>query len=178
MDRKTGNTKVSRPKYRKLTYFFWDQRLHKVIRINRPANLVDAWDYEAHKRVAILYSDYRVKAKRAVGLGEAAKIIHCNKRTIQRLLMNEHIHYPSTSYPLDHDNPERFKTWWGEHNLLEIHDYLMTVHRGRPRKDGLITPSQKYATRAEIIAKMNGNNTLYVQGGDGSFVPVYDPPKF
>jgi hypothetical protein len=88
------------------------------------------------------------------------------------------IHEPSRSYPLDKTIPRKGKSFWGEHNLLEMHDYLMTVHVGRPRKDGLITPSQRYATRAEIIAKMNGSNTLYIQGDDGQFIPVYDPPKF
>lgn len=178
MAEQTGNRKVSRTKYRKLTYFFWDQRLHKVIRISRSNNLVAAWDYEARKRVSFLYSDYRVKAKRAVSLGEAAKIMHCSARTIQNALIAQAIREPAKRYPIENPDSIRFWYMWGEHNLLELHDYFMTLHRGRPRKDGLITPSQHYATKAEIIAKMNFANTLYIKSDDGAFVPVYDPPKF
>ena len=178
MDRPARAKKKSRTKYRRLTYFFWDQRLHKVIRINRPANLVDAWDYEARKRVSLLYSDFRIKAKKAVSTGEAARIMHCSPKTIFRILDMKAIHPPSSSYPLHNPDSDRFKQWWGEHNLLELHDYLMTVHVGRPRKDGLITPSQRYPTRAEIIAKMNDTNTMYIKSDEGTFVPVYDPPKF
>jgi len=126
----------------------------------------------------MLYSDYRVKAKRAVPLGDASRMMNCSTKTMHRAVESGAIHPPARSYPLDKARPERMKTWWGEHHLLELHDYLMTVHVGRPRKDGLITPSQKYATRAEIIAKMSGSNTLYVKSDDGAFVPVYDPPKF
>lgn len=175
---KTGTRKGSGSKRRKLTHFFWDQRLHKVIRINRPANLVDAWDYGARKRVSIFYPDFRIKAKPAVKVSEAARIMRLDIKTIKKAIYEGQIHEPDVSYPLDKNALYRTTRWFGEHNLLELHDYLLTVHIGRPRKDGMVTPSSKLPTRAEIIAKMNNDTTLYIQGDDGSFVPLYDPPKF
>jgi hypothetical protein len=179
MANKARGSKKSSTQRRKLTHFFWDKRLHKVLRINRPANLVDAWCYEDHKRVAILLSDFRVKAKKAIQSGEAARLMGCSTRTLLRAVQSGSIHVPQRSYGIGYKTEHfRTKVWWGEHNLLELHEYLMTVHVGRPRLDGRITPSQKLPTRAEIIAKMNNQTTLYVQSDDGIYVPVYDPPKF
>jgi hypothetical protein len=88
------------------------------------------------------------------------------------------IRHPERAYPFDNPNTDRGYAFWSEDNLMELHDYLMTVHVGHPRKDGEITPNQKLPTKAEISARMNNTKTLYIQTDDGTFVPLYEPPKF
>ena len=178
MATKSRTSKKRRSKRSTLRYFFWDGRLHKVIRINRPANLVDAWCYADHKRVTILYSDYRTKAKPAITTGKACQIMRLTRRTFLKILTEGHIHPPERSYPFDKQDKELGYSFWSEENLMELHDYLMTVHIGRPRKDGLITPSQRIPTKAEIRAQINGEQTLYIKSEDGAFVPLFEPPKF
>ena len=91
-----------------LRYFFWDGLLHKVIRINRPNNLVTAWCYRDHKRVAILYSDYRTSAKPAVTTKKAADIMNITTRSLQRYVDDGAIKHPQTHYPLENPNSLRF----------------------------------------------------------------------
>lgn len=147
-------------------YFFWNDRLHRVIRIHRPANLVDAWSYDEGKSVSILYSDFRRKAGRAVTTTEAAEIMHCSRMTIWRAIDDGGIHPPQYGHILD-GSPERPRPWWGEKDLLALQQYL-AERRGK----------QDYATKAEIIAKMTGANILYAKDDQGGYIPVYDPPKF
>lgn len=153
-------------------YFFWNKRLHRVIKINRPVNLVDAWSYDDNGRVALLYSDFRRKATKAVTTSDAANIMHCSRMTIWRAVDGGHIHPPQYGHILD-GRPQRPRPWWGEHDLLALHEYL-TNRTGMQR-----TPKQTYASKAEIIAKMSDANILYAKDAKtGTFVPVYDPPKF
>lgn len=160
-------------------FFFIDEKLYRVIRTNAPANLIEAWDYEAIERVNLLYSDYRTKAKRAVTTKVAADIMNVSKRTLIRAYVGGHIREPVQSYPIGNQSPNTYETrWWGVHNLLEAHEYFMTVHRGRPRHDGVIVPNQNLPTRAEIIAKMQNETVFYVKGEGDRFIPVYEPPKF
>ena len=58
-----------------------------------------------------------------------------------------------------------------------MHDFFKTVHRGRPRKDGMITPGDM-PSRAEIEAMMKQENILYVKNNDGEFIPVWKQPEW
>lgn len=155
-------------------YFFWNDRLHRVIRINRPANLVDAWSYDDNCRVSLLYSDFRRKAGKAVNTTDAAKIMNCSRMTIWRAVDAGDINPPQYGHILD-GSPERPRPWWGEKDLLALHEFLTD----RPQAGLKRLGKQTYASKAEIIAKMSDANILYVKDANsGSFVPVYDPPKF
>lgn len=147
-----------------------------VLRINRPANLVEAWCFSDRKGVNLLYTDYRNNAKLAVRTGQAGKIMHRSARAMKGYCLNGVIHLPEISYGLDGEfKPGR--RWWGEHNLMELHDYLMTIGYGHPRKDGKITP-YKLPSKAEIRAAFNNSTILYVKGKDGEFVPLFEQPKW
>lgn len=178
MDNKARAGKTKRTRRRYLTFFFWDKQLHKVLRINRPANLVDAWNFPEKKRVSILYSDFRLHAQRAYTGTEAARLLNMTKRNLYKAWQDGNINAPVKSYPIHNPTSDRYIRWWGEHNIMEAHDFFMTVHYGRPRHDGIIVPRQTLPTKAEIKAKISNSATLYVQTDEGAFVPLWDPPKF
>ncbi len=169
-------------------HFFWDGNLHKVLRVVKPANLVEAWCYEDRKIVDLLYSDYRHNAKIAVQSGRAAEIMHVSARSMKRYIAMERIHPPARAYALDgrfgayppdatwYDVKSKF--WWGEHNLIELHEYLSTVSRGYKRLDGRPSPMSKLATKAEIRAAFNNSTMLYVKGTKGDYVPVFNQPDW
>jgi hypothetical protein len=175
---KARKGKVRRDQRKRITFFFWDKQLHKVIRINRPANLVDAWSFEEGKRVSILYSDFRTKAKPAMRGTEAAAILRMSKRSLYKAWQEGNINAPVKSYPIGNPESDRYIRWWGEHNIMEAHEYFLTIHFGRPRKDGTINPRQTLPSRAELRARLNNEITFYVQSDEGEFVPVWEPPKF
>lgn len=161
-----------------MTYFFWDKQLHKVLRINRPANLVDAWNFDENKRVSILYSDYRMHAGPAFRGTAAAAMLRMTKRNLNKAWQEGNINPPAKSFPLGEPDSERYIRWWGEHHITEAHEYFLTVHMGRPRKDGEVIPRQTLPSRAELKAQLTNGTVLYVQGEDGQFTPLWEPPKF
>ena len=161
-----------------LKRFYWNKQLHRVLRINRPANLVDAWNFPEHKRVSLLLTDYRLHAKPAFLGSEVAKIFGMTKRSLDRAWQEGNINEPDKDYPLSDPNSDRYKRWWGEHHIWEAHEYFMNVHIGRPRLDGEITPRQNLPSAAELKAKLGGGPVVYVKDSNGNFQPLWEPPKF
>lgn len=175
------------PKRKTLKFFFWDKKLYRTVRIIRPSNLVEAWWFSERKSVTLLYSDFKSHAEVAVQTGTAAEIMQCTPQALMRYVYGGHIHYPEHSYALDGKYGEaeqkewyrtKYKYWWGEHNLLELHDYLMTIRRGWPRKDGGPTPLQRTPSKAEIHAIFNNSPTLYVKGIEGDYIPIFRQPTW
>ena len=158
-------------------YFFIDRRLHKVLRTNAPANLMEAWSFEENCKVTLLYTDYRKLAKKAVSTGQAAEILNVSKRTLTRAIKAGGIVEPKRSSTLNDTNYSIQNMWWSLEDMLSVHDYLLGKHLGRPRHDGGVTPNQNLPTRAEVIAKMTDQMVLYAKEGD-RFVPTYLPPQF
>lgn len=156
--------------------FFWEGKLHKVLRINRPVNLVEAWRYADKKTVTLLYSDYKMNAEFAFSQREAAKIIKMHPDTLDKYIQWGYIPKPQQSYSLD-GKMRPYNRWWSQQDLLNLHDYVTSVHRGRPRMDGKITPMQHIATRAEIVATFNKSQVVYIEGDNGTMIPLFKPPK-
>ena len=150
-------------------------------------NLVEAWCFADRKSVSMLFTDYRNRAKVAVLTARAGEIMHRNAQTMRKYVIHGNIRPPEFSYTLDGNfgvasseewSHQKYKRWWGEHNLMELHDYLMTVHRGWPRKDGRPNQQSTTPSKAEIRAAFNNSTLLYVKGTDGEFVPVFQQPNW
>lgn len=170
---------LKKPRARKARtgkFFFIDHRLYRIIRTNVPANLMEAWSYEDQKSVTMLYSDFRSLSKKAVTTKRAADILGISKKTLQKAYLKGNIDEPPVSNAIGSNSDFNYH-WWGLEHILAAHDYFLSVHQGRPRKDGGIQPNQNLSTRAEIIARMTDQVILYSKEGD-RFVPAYNPPKF
>jgi hypothetical protein len=163
----------------KSRYFIINKRLHRILKVNRPANLVEAWSFDEGQKVILLYSEYRAKAQKCLRTKDAANVLNVSRRTLAGVLYSGAIREPARTAPYGNMSPDAKRVhWWSLENILEAHDYMMTIHVGRPRKDGQINPNQKLPTRAEVIARMNDEVVLYTLGSDGIYDPVYEPPKF
>jgi hypothetical protein len=83
---------------------------------------------------------------------------------------------PVQTYSLDERRtPGKFL--FSEDDLRDIHSYMLTVHRGRPRKDGTVTNSN-LMSRAELEALMKEDKILYTKDKSGEFVPVWKQPDW
>lgn len=163
-------------KKRKSRIFFWEGKLHRVLRINYPANLVEAWRYEDRRRVTLLYTDWRENAGKALRHTEAAKLIRLRPETLNSYIRDGLIKEPQRSYALD-SGKDGWVRWWSEKDMLELHDFLMSRHMGAPRHDGQITPMQKLPSRAEILAAFNESQPVYIRTETGEMIPLFKPPK-
>lgn len=163
-------------------FFFWDGKIHKVIRIDKPGNLVDAFRFHDGKVVTILYSDWRRNAGKALKHREVAELIRLKPDTINQYIFDGDIPPPQRTYQIG-SNPAQFPRdggwtrWWSEQDVLRLHEYLMSKHRGAPRLDGKITPMQHLPSRAEIVSAFNESQTVFIRTADGIEIPLFKPPK-
>jgi hypothetical protein len=154
----------------KLRYFYLNGKLHKVMKISRGADLVTAWCYVDERRYSYVWSDAQKRLEYAFTVKQAGELFGKHKHVIERLLREGHIRRPQFSYNLQTKRIDRL--FFSESDMLEIHDYFLGVHIGRPRKDGLINVGN-LPNREELKALMRKKTMLYVQGPGGEFVPVY-----
>ena len=172
----TGTRTHASGRARKLNYFYLDVAdhgplLHKRLHINRGADQITTWCYPLHRRVAYTYSDVKKRLSPAFTTQEVAKFLGRRRETIERAILRGDIEEPQHAYTLD-ENKRKFKYLWHESNIMELHAYYSSVHRGRPRKDGLITP-QRLPTARELRALCRNQEILYIKVGD-EFRPVWD----
>lgn len=163
--------KLKKRKSKKMLYFFHNGQLHKTLYISRPRDFMYAWSYPERKRVTFNYSDIKRTHGKAFRLVEVSKMINRRADVIEEYILKGHIRRPQMSYTLDGNfNPVKY--FFSEENVLELHDYLMTVHFGRPRKDGLINPYPT-PTKSELRAMMTHEIVYYIENDAGEKVKVF-----
>ena len=98
------------------------------------------------------------------------------KKSIFRYIYDGNIAAPQKSYVVG-DTSGRGKYFFSEEDIFKLHDFLMTVNRGRPRKDGLSTGTNA-PTRRELEAMMRNDTVLYIKNSNGEFEPVWKQPEW
>lgn len=171
MGSKEGKRTRAGQRRRPVRYFYLDDELYKVLWINRPGDLIIAWNYKEGKRMAYVWSDVRKRMGRAFPVGEVSKMINRHVVNIEKYILEGKIRAPQRLYSMDEKRTPG-KYMFSEKDVLGLHDYLLTVHYGRPRKDGRITPG-KMPSRAELKAMMQHDTMVYVKTSDGEFAPVW-----
>jgi hypothetical protein len=160
----------------RLRYFYLNGYLHKVLKRSRAEDLLVAWDYQKGKRVAYNLTDVNKNKQHAYPISDVVKIIGKHEDTINMHIRRGNLKHPQRSYSLNGKNtPGKF--FWSEDDIREMHDFFKTVHRGRPRIDGGITPGNM-PSRAELEAIIKQENILYVKNNEGEFVPVWKAPEW
>jgi hypothetical protein len=162
---------VARQKKKKLRYFYLDNQLHKVISINHPLDECVAWNYSEERRVMFIWSDLRRRYAKAFTLTEVSNMIGRHRVNVERYIVHGCIRAPQRAYTLD-DQKKPGKYFFTEENVYELYDYLLTVHIGRPRKDGKITPG-RLPSRVELRAMMRHDVQIVRKTSGGEFVPVW-----
>jgi hypothetical protein len=161
---------MSKPKKKPLNYFFYRGDLHKKIHINRPNDIIIAWNYPKGKSERYVYTDVRRNGERAFSTVEVAKMVNRTRRALFRMIADGEIREPQSTYGIDGDR-HKYAFYWCEKDIMDLHAYLCTVHIGRPRKDGRVTPKDM-PTASELRAMIRQGTLLYVEQ-DGQFVPTW-----
>lgn len=170
-------TSKSRRRRRKpLRYFYVNGELHRVLRVIRPSDLVETWSYPQAKRVAYSWSDVKKRMGSAFTMQEVSKMIGRHRVQIENYILDGHIRTPQRTYALN-DERTPGKYLFSEEDVLGLHDYLLTVHIGRPRKDGKITPG-KMPTKAELRAVMKHEVVTYIKTEGNEFIPTWKEPEW
>lgn len=166
----TGKQNRQGKKRPRLNYFFLNDELHKKLLINRGKDLLVAWNYPGHKKVAYDYSTTLRRMERAFSTREVVEMVNRKHYTIELAIKHGMIEAPQHTYGLD-ENKNFYQYRWREKDIMGLLDYLSTVHQGRPRSDGMVT-SLGLPTPRELRAMIHGEAILYVKQGD-TFVPSW-----
>jgi len=167
----TGNTTRHRRSRKSVRYFYVNSDLHRVLRIIRPSDLVEAWNYRLGKRVGYVWSTTRKQMETAFTMQQVSTMIGRHRVQIENYILAGDIKTPQRAYTLDGEKKPG-KYLFSESDVLDLHDYLLTVHIGRPRKDGKITPG-KMPTKAELRAMMKHELVTYVKNSENEFTPIW-----
>lgn len=163
-------------KKRPAKYFFLNGLLHKIIFISRPHDLVWAWSYEEKKRKQYSWSYVKDNYKMAFTTVQVAGMINRDRRTISNYFMDKKIPIPPHTYGLT-EVGRTHAYMWDEKRVLDLHEYLLSVSIGRPRKDG-IPRIKPMPTRAELLAMMRQESITYVKNDEGEFTPAWRQPEW
>lgn len=151
--------------------FFFNNDLVEIIHTNRSLNLVTVWNYKQKKRQQILYTDFKKYRKRAYSLPRVGKILDRTVMQMYRYIEAGQIDPPQETTK-ENTAAGRHRAYWSEDYIYEIRNMIAKIHRGRPRKDGLITSS--VISEQELRYRLGDGIMLYTQTSDGRYVPVWN----
>lgn len=165
-----------KPKTKRLNLFFLNGKLHKRLRIVRAEDSIETWCYPDKRRVAYTYSDVKKNMEYAYSTAQVAEMLGKSVETVKNAVYSGGIEEPAIMYTLTQTKHKH--AWrWNEKMIMDLHTYMLSVHRGRPRKDGRITP-QKLPTARELRAMIRQEQILYIRNPDGTFVPTWKAEDF
>lgn len=151
-------------------YFYYNGDLHCRLFVNRGRDTVVAWNYPQGKRMVYNYTDMLKRQEPAFAMRKVCQMMNRSRVTIQNAIQDGMIEAPQFTYGLD-ENRNKGSYMWSEKNLMDLLDYLSSVHHGRPRKDGVAIPKQ-LPTPRELRAMIHDEAVLYVKQGD-TYVPTW-----
>ena len=166
---------IRKIKSKPIRYFYLNGNHHKVLRISRPEDIIVAWDYENKKRVSYVWSVAKQNMQKAFTMKQVSKMFDRDPLMIHEYIKEGKIRRPKQAYSLEKRTPSKFL--FSEDDLRDLHSYLLTVHRGRPRNDGQIT-NTKLMSRAELEAMIRQETVLYTKDNSGEYVPVWKQPDW
>lgn len=148
--------------------FFLSNHLHRVIHQNRAQNTLTAYDFIDHKIKVYPLSEVEANKEGAFSLREVTKILSRNRFSLIRYFGRLGWE-PQQEYSLDTGLMGAY--FLSETQVMDLRDFVATIHIGRPRNDGRTTNS-KVPTREEVRTMIQSGRVLYVKEND-QFVPIW-----
>lgn len=151
--------------------FFVDRTIYRIITRNRASNIVYLYNIIEDKNQTMLLSDFKKHSKRAYSVSNTARILEVKKQSLYRYIEQGLIN-PPIGAAINGERKFRQYSYFSEDDLFKIRNVMASIHRGRPRADGIVT-NNKVLTEQQLRAKMGDALTLYTKTKDGRFVPVW-----
>jgi len=154
------------------TIFFLNNDLVRLVYYNRPNNICEIYNFNQDKMQTMIYSDFKKHRKRAFSTKNTTKIFKRSRMQLERWIKNGLIK-PPTGAVSGGKRVFQKLSYYSEDDLFTIRKILATMHVGRPRKDGRITPSKDIPTERELRSLIGDAIMLYTKTEDGRFVPIW-----
>lgn len=148
-------------KAKKLSYFFLNNKIHKVLNYSRAKDELIAWCYPDRKRVLYSYSQVNKNMENAYSTQQVADLLNKHKITIEDYILDGKIKYPQKVYPIGNPESTWFKFMFSESDVIDIHQFIL--------ESGY---SKNMPSKNELRALLKHNIILYTKTDTG-FVPVW-----
>lgn len=154
--------RASRKKQTKrFSYFFLNNKIHKVLNYSRAKDELIAWCYPDKKRVLYSYSQVIKNMENAYSTKQVAQILNKHKITIEDYILEGKIKYPQKVYPISNPESNWYKFMYSESDIIDIHEFIL--------ESGY---SKNMPSKNELRALLKNNIILYTKT-DSGFVPVW-----
>jgi hypothetical protein len=152
--------------------FFLENNLVRLLHYNRANDICSLYNFNLDKEQTMLYSDFKKHRRRAYSIVNTLRIFKRSRMQMERWIKLGLISPPIGTTP---GGERRFQkmSYYSEDDLFTIRSVLATIHKGRPRKDGRITPRRDVPTEKELRSLIGDAIMLYTKTEDGRFIPVW-----
>lgn len=150
--------------------FFLNEDLVRVIHINKAQNFVKIYNICKNKYQSLLWTDFVKHRKKAYTKKQVCKILNRTMVQLDHYIYSGMINPPTGAAP-GGKREWHYWSFYSEDEIYKIRDYMSTIHRGRPRRDGLITNS--VISEQELKVRLGDGMMLYRKNSDGEMVPVW-----
>lgn len=148
---------------KKPSYFFLNNKIHKVLRLSRAKDELVAWCYPDKKRVMYSYSQVKKNMETAYTVVEVASMLNKHRVTIQEYILEEKVATPQKIYPIGQPDSENWSQYmFNQKNIFDIHQHILDSGH-----------SKDIPSKTELQALLKNNLVLYTKTEDGKFVPVW-----
>ncbi len=148
-------------KTKKFSYFFLNNKIHKVLNYSRAKDELIAWCYPDKKRVLYSYSQVTKNMENAYSTKQVADLLNKHKITIEDYILEGKIKYPQKVYPIGNIESTWSKFMFSESDIMDIHQFIL--------ESGY---SKNMPSKNELKALLKHNMILYTKTDTG-FVPVW-----
>jgi hypothetical protein len=151
--------------------WFLNNDLVRLHHMTRSSNIVSLYNITKNQFESCLRNDFVKNRKRAYTVAETARLVNKHRKYFPSLIKRGIIPPPIGAQ----ENGTRawqVRSYYSELQVKEIRDILSTIHRGRPRKDNLIT-NNSVPNPQELTQKMGDGILVYTKTKDGRFIPIW-----
>lgn len=152
--------------------FFINNELVRLVHSNRPNNICILYNYIQDKEQTMLLSDFKKHRKRAYAYSKTCKLFGRSRMQFERMIKAELIPLP-TGAQLGGKREWQVMSYYSEDDLFKIRDAMASIHMGRPRKDGKVTPRKDVLSERDLRSLIGSAIMLYTKTEDGRFIPVW-----
>lgn len=153
---------IRKGKRKKLSYFFLNNKIHKVLSSSWAKDELTAWCYPDNKRVMYSYSQVVKSMENAYSTRQVAEILNKHKVTIEDYILDGKIKYPQKVYPIGIPDSDWYKFMYSESDIMDIHDFILEAGY-----------SKDMPSKNELRALLKHSTILYTKTNEGNFVPVW-----
>ena len=151
--------------------WFLNNDLVRLHHSSRSSNIVSIFNITKNQFESCLRTDFIKNRKRAYTVSETAKLVNRHRKYFPSLIKRGIIP-PPIGAQFNGVREWKIRSYYSESQVKDIRDILASIHRGRPRKDNLIT-NNSVPNSQELTQKMGDGILVYTKTQDGRFIPIW-----